>query len=103
MNYVIIKYDKFYLRLKNFCVVLIYDANFVLTKEEFSKKIGLRIKQIRNAKGISQAELGRLCMKDRQHIELIENNKVSANVYTLYIISLSLKVDIKELFMFDEL
>lgn len=87
----------------NFCVVLIYDAIFVLTKKEFSEKIGLRIKQLRKTKGISQAELGRLCLKDRQHIELIENNKVSANVYTLYIISLSLKVDIKELFMFDEL
>ncbi len=75
----------------------------MLTKKEFSEKIGLRIKQLRKTKGISQAELGRLCLKDRQHIELIENNKVSANVYTLYIISLSLKVDIKELFMFDEL
>lgn len=87
----------------NFCVVLIYDAIFVLTKKEFSEKIGLRIKQLRKTRGISQAELGRLCLKDRQHIELIENNKVSANVYTLYIISLSLKVGIEELFKFDEL
>lgn len=78
-------------------------TRFVLTKKEFSEKIGLRIKQLRNTKGISQAELGRLCLKDRQHIELIENNKVSANVYTLYIISLALKVDVRELFAFDEL
>ncbi|MBE7443540.1 MAG: helix-turn-helix transcriptional regulator [Flavobacteriales bacterium] len=74
----------------------------MLTKKEFSEKIGLKIKQLRVAKGISQAELGRLCMKDRQHIELIENNKVSANVYTLYILSIALNVDIKELFAFDE-
>lgn len=78
-------------------------TRFVLTKKEFSEKIGLRIKQLRNTKGISQAELGRLCLKDRQHIELIENNKVSANVYTLYLISLALKVDVRELFAFDEL
>jgi len=74
----------------------------LLTKKEFSEKIGLKIKQLRVAKGISQAELGRLCLKDRQHIELIENNKVSANVYTLYILSIALNVDIKELFAFDE-
>lgn len=41
-------------------------------------------------------------MKDRQHIELIENNKVSANIYTLYVLSIALNVDIKELFAFDE-
>lgn len=74
----------------------------MLTKKELSEKIGLRIKQLRVAKGISQAELGRLCMKDRQHIELIENNKVSANIYTLYVLSIALNVDIKELFAFDE-
>ncbi|HRN41957.1 MAG TPA: helix-turn-helix transcriptional regulator [Vicingus sp.] len=74
----------------------------MLTKKELSEKIGLRIKQLRVAKGISQAELGRLCMKDRQHIELIENNKVSANIYTLYVLSNALNVDIKELFAFDE-
>jgi transcriptional regulator with XRE-family HTH domain len=75
----------------------------LLTKKEFSEKIGLKIKQLRVAKGISQAELGRLCLKDRQHIELIENNKVSANVYTLYILSIALNIDLKELFDFDEL
>ncbi|MGE0561799.1 MAG: helix-turn-helix transcriptional regulator [Flavobacteriales bacterium] len=75
----------------------------MLTKKEFSEKIGLKIKQLRVAKGISQAELGRLCLKDRQHIELIENNKVSANVYTLYILSIALNIDLKELFDFDEL
>lgn len=48
-------------------------------------------------KAISQVELGRLCGKDKQHIELIENNKVSANVYTLYIIAKALKIELKEL------
>jgi putative transcriptional regulator len=75
----------------------------LLTKKEFSEKIGLRIKQLRKTKNISQAELGRICLKDRQHIELIENNKVSANVYTLYLISLALRVEVDELFKFEEL
>ena len=70
----------------------------MLTKEELSVKIGNRIKELRKAKGISQAELGRLCEKDKQHIELIENHKVSPNVYTLYIIANALDVELKELF-----
>lgn len=68
-----------------------------MTKEELSTKIGERIKQLRKNKGITQAELGRLCDKDKQHIELIENHKVSANVYTLYIIAKALDIELNEL------
>lgn len=73
----------------------------ILTKSELSQKIGAKIKVVRKQKGISQAELARLCDKDRQHIELIENNKVSANIHTLYLISVALKVELKELFDFS--
>ena len=72
----------------------------MLKKEELSGRIGKQIKKLRTAKNISQAELGRLCDKDRQHIGLIENNKISANIYTLYQIAKALKVDLKELFDF---
>ncbi len=72
----------------------------VLTKNELSVKIGGKIKEIRKAKNISQAELGRLCEKDKQHIELIENHKVSSNVYTLYIIANALEIELKDLFEF---
>ena len=70
------------------------------TKKELSIKIGNRIKELRTAKEISQAELGKMCEKDEQHIELIENHKVSVNVYTLYIIADALKVELKEFFDF---
>lgn len=69
----------------------------MLDKKELSAKIGKRIKELRSAKDISQAELGRLCDKDKQHIELIENNKVSPNIYTLYIIANALKIKLSEL------
>ncbi|MBD3637187.1 MAG: helix-turn-helix transcriptional regulator [Crocinitomicaceae bacterium] len=75
----------------------------LLSKSELSSRIGSRIKQLRDLKGISQAELGRLCEKDRQHIELIENNKVSANIYTLYLISRALEINLDELFDFEQL
>ncbi len=74
----------------------------MLTKEDLSRKIGNRIKELRLERNISQAELGRLCDKDRQHIELIENNKISANIYTLYTISNALGVELYELFQFNE-
>jgi transcriptional regulator with XRE-family HTH domain len=69
-----------------------------LTKDELSNKIGKRIKELRSDLGISQAELARRINKDPQHIELIENGKVSPNVYTLYILSIGLEVDLSELF-----
>lgn len=72
----------------------------ILSKSEVGLKIGQRIKTIRQEKGFSQAELARRCEKDKQHIELIENNKVSANIYTLYIISNALKIELKALFDF---
>ncbi|WP_242502142.1 helix-turn-helix domain-containing protein [Flagellimonas olearia] len=74
----------------------------MLTKQELSIKIGNRIRQLRKQKNISQAELGRLCGRDKQHIELIENHKVSANTYTLYTIALALDIDLKELFNFKK-
>lgn len=72
----------------------------MLTKQDLSKKIGARIKQLRSERNISQAELARLCNKDKQHIELIENHKVSANTFTLYTIAVALDVQLKELFDF---
>tara|TARA_R100000388_G_C7114350_1_gene98041 strand:- start:210 stop:428 length:219 start_codon:yes stop_codon:yes gene_type:complete len=72
----------------------------MLTKQELSIKIGNRIKELRKQKNISQAELGRLCGRDKQHIELIENYKVSANVFTLYTIANALEVELSQLFQF---
>jgi len=71
-----------------------------LTKQELSTKIGSRIKEIRSERGISQAELARRTHKDPQHVELLENGKVSPNIYTLYIISGGLEVSLSELMKF---
>ena len=68
-----------------------------LTKLDLARKIGSHIKLLRADYGITQAELARRCGKDSQHIELIENGKVSANAYTLYIIAMALEVSLSEL------
>lgn len=72
----------------------------ILSKNDFTQKLGNRIKEIRISKSISQSELSRLCGKDRQHIELIENNKICPNIYTIYIISNALNITLSELLEF---
>ena len=73
-----------------------FDAD-KLSKEQLSQKIGQQIKHYRQQLGISQAELARRCEKDKQHLELIENGKVSSNSYSLYLISLALGIELSEL------
>lgn len=41
-----------------------------------------------------------MCQRDKQHIELIENHKVSANTYNLYTIAMALDIELKYLFDF---
>ena len=67
------------------------------SKEQLSLKIGEQIKHFRQQLGISQAELARRCDKDKQHMGLIENGKVSPNIYTIYIISKGLEIELKQL------
>jgi putative transcriptional regulator len=73
------------------------DVTEALSKQQLSDKIGEKIKSIRTALSISQSELGRRCGKDKQHIELIENGKVSPNIYTIYLIANGLNCPLGEL------
>ncbi len=68
-----------------------------LEKLDLATKIGENIKRLRKVKGLNQSQLARACGMDRQHMEKIENAKVSVNVYTLYIIAEALKVKMSEL------
>ncbi|MDG1518781.1 MAG: helix-turn-helix transcriptional regulator [Flavobacteriales bacterium] len=68
-----------------------------LEKIDLAIKIGENIKKIRSTKGLNQSQLAKACGMDRQHMEKIENAKVSANIYTLYVISEALKVKMAEL------
>lgn len=68
-----------------------------MTKDKLQKMIGQRIVELRTRKGWSQAELARVCGKDRQAIEKIENGKVNPTIYSLYEIASGLEVDVREL------
>lgn len=71
-----------------------------MEKKEFLLKLGQNIKKLRKEKGINQSELARLCDKDRQAIERIENGKVNPTAYILYQIAKGLNVDLKTLMDF---
>ena len=71
-----------------------------MTKDLLSKKIGKRIVDLRTEKGLNQSELARLCAKDRQAIEKIENGKVNPTIFSLYEVSVALEVDLYELLNF---
>jgi putative transcriptional regulator len=66
-------------------------------KNELKKKIGLRIIQLREKKGWSQADLARACGKDRQAIEKLENGKVNPTIYSLLEVAQALDMPLKDL------
>lgn len=69
---------------------------------KFRKQLGAKIQQIRDNQGLKQADLAALIgFKDFQAISRIENGRVTASVYTIYLIATALKVGIEELFIFD--
>jgi putative transcriptional regulator len=66
-------------------------------KNELKKKIGLRIIQLREKKGWSQADLARACGKDRQAVEKLENGKVNPTLFSIYEIAEALEVSLEVL------
>lgn len=71
-------------------------------EQRFRKLLGARIQEVRQNKGMTQPELAALIgFKDYQAIGRIENGRVTASVYTIYLISVALEVGIEELFVFD--
>lgn len=73
-----------------------------MTKAQINKKIGERIIELRTKKGWKQIELAKACNKDRQAIEKIENGKVNATIYSLYIIAQGLEVPLSEIIKIEK-
>jgi putative transcriptional regulator len=74
--------------IKNLFVVLYCDnlnAQFLhiaptMDKGDFSKKLGQNLKFEREKLSISQSELARICLKDRQYIHRIENGTITPTI-----------------------
>ena len=69
-----------------------------MLKKEYQIKIGKRIRELRNEKGISQRQLAFSAQKDPQSLERVENGKSCPTVYYLYEICLSLDISLKDFF-----
>lgn len=64
------------------------------------KRLGLRIKQLRKARGMSQAKLGLSILKDQQSIHKVEAGEFNPTYLYLLDICKGLDISLSELFDF---
>ncbi len=69
-------------------------------KDSIPKKMGNRIKDLRNERGLTQTELAELVGKDRQYLYKIEKGKVTPNIVTITALAIALEISLNELFDF---
>jgi putative transcriptional regulator len=70
-------------------------------KSEELKRLGTRIKELRNSKGLSQAKLGLLILKDQQSIHKVESGEFNPTYLYLLELCKGLEISIEELFNFE--
>jgi len=71
-----------------------------LSEKLFLKKIGLRIKEIRAEKNLSQQELAGLCEFEKSNMSRIEAGNTNPTITILRKISKSLKIELADLLSF---
>lgn len=69
----------------------------LLSREKYLKQIGLKIRNLRISKNITQAELASLLNRDQQSIQRIEKGRVNFSIYFLYELSEAFEVKVEEL------
>ncbi|OXG07328.1 DNA-binding XRE family transcriptional regulator [Flavobacterium araucananum] len=72
-----------------------------MDKSEELKRLGARIKEVRNLKGLSQAKLGLLIFKDQQSIHKVEAGEFNPTYLYLLALCKGLDMSIKELLDFE--
>lgn len=74
-----------------------------MEKSEILKKVGKRIKEVRESKGLSQVELvGKMQGEiDPTNISRIESGRTNPTIYTLYRLAEALEVKVIELVEID--
>lgn len=68
-----------------------------MNKKEEKLKLGQRVKEIRESKGLSQTQLANKIGKDHPAINKLENGKVSAGYIFLLEVAAGLEVHIKDM------
>ncbi|MGI6677867.1 MAG: helix-turn-helix domain-containing protein [Dehalobacterium sp.] len=64
---------------------------------QLQQKIGQRIRELRESKGISQQNLAAVCNFEKANLSRIEAGRTNPTVSTLYKISQALEITISEL------
>jgi len=64
---------------------------------QLQQKIGQRIRELRESKGISQQNLAAVCNFEKANLSRIEAGRTNPTVSTLYKISKALEIKISEL------
>lgn len=64
---------------------------------QLQQKIGQRIRELRESKGISQQNLAAICNFEKANLSRIEAGRTNPTVSTLYKISQALEIKISEL------
>jgi len=73
-----------------------------MEKEVLLKKLGERIRDIRNEKGITQVQLAHSIGKDQQSIQRLEAGNINPSYYYLCEIAEGLKISIEEIIKQDK-
>lgn len=67
-------------------------------EHEIQKRFGLRLRELRQIKGLSQEGLALACGLDRTYIGSVERGERNISLVNIHLIALALRVPVKELF-----
>lgn len=68
----------------------------------YQKKLGHRIKEVRESKELSQLDVASICDYDKTTISRIENGRTNITLKTLVTLAMAMEVDISQLFDFKD-
>jgi transcriptional regulator with XRE-family HTH domain len=68
-----------------------------LDEKRFLRQVGERVREQRQARGLSQAELGRLCSLHRTFIGSVERGERNVSILNLRVIARALRVPLTQL------
>jgi transcriptional regulator with XRE-family HTH domain len=74
-----------------------------MNNSDLHKKIGLRIKMLRNEHNISQQNLAAKCNFEKSNMSRIESGNVNATISTLNEIAVALNIHLMSIFDFSNL
>lgn len=70
--------------------------------KEILLRVGNRIREVRESKGIHQAELARLCERERSWMARIETGNINSSILVLNRIANALDVKLEEIVKIEE-